>query len=233
VFETLDIGGEIMNKDDTRSRILNAAGPVFAEKGYEAATVRDICNAAGVNVASINYYFGSKERLYVETVKWGHAPNDEEPELRLEFSPETAPTDKIRAYVHAMLTRMLSEREPWQRQLMMREVVNPTVAVRELVQIHFRRRIEQLLEILEEIVPQETPTDKRQKIAFSVVGQGLYYHVASEIVRLLLGDAELEAHYGIDQLADHISEFTVAALGLGPPCASHATNDSVSETLSE
>ena len=51
-----------MSTDDTASRLLNAAGPIFAEKGYQNATVREICAAAGVNLASVNYYFRDKER---------------------------------------------------------------------------------------------------------------------------------------------------------------------------
>ena len=58
--------------DDPRERILLAAGQEFAEKGYEAATVRDICLAAGVNVAAVNYYFGDKQKLYNETVRQAH-----------------------------------------------------------------------------------------------------------------------------------------------------------------
>ena len=53
--------------DDTRENLLLAAGKVFADKGYEKATVREICKAAGVsNLAAVNYYFGDKERLYIE-----------------------------------------------------------------------------------------------------------------------------------------------------------------------
>ena len=55
--------------DDTETRVFNAAGPIFAEKGYQAATVRDICRRAEVNVAAVNYYFGDKQQLYVETIK--------------------------------------------------------------------------------------------------------------------------------------------------------------------
>jgi AcrR family transcriptional regulator len=43
---------------EPRERLLSAAGREFAERGYEAATVRDICLAAGVNLAAVNYYFG-------------------------------------------------------------------------------------------------------------------------------------------------------------------------------
>ena len=58
--------------DDPRDRLLLAAGQAFAEHGYEAATVRDIFLEAGVNVAAVNYYFGDKRRLYIESVKHAH-----------------------------------------------------------------------------------------------------------------------------------------------------------------
>jgi AcrR family transcriptional regulator len=48
----------------TRRRILKAASRVFADQGYEGASVRDIVARADVNQAAINYHFGSKEGLY-------------------------------------------------------------------------------------------------------------------------------------------------------------------------
>ncbi|WP_371272996.1 TetR/AcrR family transcriptional regulator [Streptomyces sp. MUSC 14] len=55
----------------TRARILHAAGAVFAERGYEAATVRDIAGRAGVNQALIFRYFGSKKALLTEVMAQG------------------------------------------------------------------------------------------------------------------------------------------------------------------
>ena len=49
----------------TRERILLAALDAFAETGYDGTTTRDICNRAGVNVAAVNYHWGSKEELWV------------------------------------------------------------------------------------------------------------------------------------------------------------------------
>ncbi len=53
-------------KIKAEERILRAATPIFAEHGLQGATVRQICDAAQVNVAAINYYFRSKELLYRE-----------------------------------------------------------------------------------------------------------------------------------------------------------------------
>ena len=51
---------------DTRQRLLEAARLTFAEKGYHHATVAEVCERAGANIAAVNYYFRSKENLYVE-----------------------------------------------------------------------------------------------------------------------------------------------------------------------
>ena len=207
-----------MSEDDARTRILNVAGPIFAEKGFQATTIREICGQANVNVAAVNYHFGDKERLYVEAVKRAHQPSGQPDEL-LEWPPGTTPETKLRDQIKAMLTRMLSERTPWQRQLMNREMLEPTFACRELVEAHIRDRFGQLLDILGEILPADVPAYRCHQVAFSIVGQALHYHVASHVVTVLVGEEEREAHYQIDQLVDHITQFSLAAMGLASPLA--------------
>src|SRR5882762_5648479 len=60
---------------DSRAALLNAAKRVFAELGFAGATVKDLADAAGVNVSLVSYYFDGKENLYkecLETVGRGH-----------------------------------------------------------------------------------------------------------------------------------------------------------------
>ena len=60
----------------TRRRILAAARRRFAEVGYERATIRAIAAEAGVDKSSVMQYFGSKQELFREAVRW-HIPHDE------------------------------------------------------------------------------------------------------------------------------------------------------------
>ena len=53
----------------TRERLLHSAISLFAAKGFAGASVREICSSADANIAAINYYFGSKDRLYADAVK--------------------------------------------------------------------------------------------------------------------------------------------------------------------
>jgi len=60
---------EAKGKTATRAAILEAAKKIFAAKGFDAATVRDICTEAGVNIALVSRYFGSKSGLYAEVCR--------------------------------------------------------------------------------------------------------------------------------------------------------------------
>src|SRR5437016_3170156 len=88
--------------DDTRARLIEAAGAVFAEQGYRAATVRDICARAGANVAAINYHFRDKMGLYVEVVRTSiGAKADLDPDL-----DTRTPADALRLLITNMVRRM-------------------------------------------------------------------------------------------------------------------------------
>lgn len=206
-----------MAADQTKQRVLDAAGEVFAEAGFQAATVRDICQAAGVNLASINYHFGDKETLYREAVRSAHRRLAEEVPMPA-WSPDTPPAEKLRDFVRTLLVRMLSPAAtPWPARLMMREVLQPSGACQELVQEHFRPHFSLLLEILDELVPADFPEHRRHQLAFSVVGQCVYYRVAAEVVPLLVSDRELREHYRPEELSEHITEVVLAAVGQEPP----------------
>ena len=58
-----------MAEIDTRLRILDAAESLFTEHGFEATTLRQITGAAEVNLAAVNYHFGSKEALIREVFR--------------------------------------------------------------------------------------------------------------------------------------------------------------------
>jgi len=54
--------------DDSRARILSSAGKLFAERGYDGVSMRELARAAKVNLGAVNYHFGGKGQLYHETV---------------------------------------------------------------------------------------------------------------------------------------------------------------------
>lgn len=199
-------------QDDTAARLLDAAGPVFAEKGFQATTVREICRAADVNVAAVNYHFGDKERLYIETVKRAHRLKSEAAPLPV-WPADISPESKLKGFVTTLLTRMIGpEASPWQHELMMREMINPTAACRELVEDSIRPEFELLLSIIAELLPAGTTAAVKKRMAFTVVGQCLFYRIGAPVVGILVSDEQRQSHFSVEPLAEHITQVSLSAV---------------------
>jgi AcrR family transcriptional regulator len=73
--------GRRPGRSSTRQAILEAAGRLFAERGYEGATMRAIAADAGVDAALVVHFFGNKATLLAEAVHWPFEPEEEMPKL--------------------------------------------------------------------------------------------------------------------------------------------------------
>ena len=206
--------GQILVTDETRQRILLSAGPIFAERGFAQATVRQVCDGAGVNHAALNYYFGSKEALYLEAINLAHTRLVQQVPPPL-WDDETPPDEKLRRFILTILHRMLGkEGLSWEMRLLMRETIEPTSAAKAMVDNFIRPQHEILLGILRELSPSTVELSQLQKLAFSIIGQCLHYRSAGEFVALLVPPGDLEQSYDIDSLAEHITRFTLGGIAL-------------------
>ena len=212
--------GATAASEDQKERILSAAGEVFAERGYEAATVRDICLAAGVNVAAVNYYFGDKQKLYNDTVRQAH----QRLVAQVPLSPWPAGTSaraKLRDFIGNVLERMLGFGRPrWQTRLMLREVLQPTDACRDLVEGYILPQFQLLLSILGELADGQLEEPQLRQLAMSIIGQMFIYRAAGDVVGMLVPADEMASLHTPVPLADHITHTALAALGLAPPLTS-------------
>src|SRR5437870_4480662 len=142
--------------DDTEERILTAAVRVFADKGFKAATVRDISRLAGANLAAINYYFRSKENLYDAAVRRACGTCISGIEFP-EGQPGEPAAQKLRRFIRLMVEHMLEMPDPAALQLMMREMLHPTATGAGWVQNYIRPMAGRLKAILAELLPADTP----------------------------------------------------------------------------
>jgi len=204
--------------DPTQQRLLDAAEEVFAEKGFTAASVREICKRAGANIAAVNYYFGDKERLYIEAVKYAHRACTQGMPFP-EWEPGVSPAEKLRDFIRVMVTRMLQPQSTASLQLMVQEMAQPTAACVEVVQEHIKPMAVKLGAILAELLPDAT-SRQHSLIAFSIVGQCLFYRHHRAVASLLIGEDEFQQLH-VDLVAHHITAFTFKALGIAENKVSH------------
>ncbi|MGQ9505724.1 MAG: TetR/AcrR family transcriptional regulator [Thermogutta sp.] len=210
--------------EDTKSRLLTAAGELFAERGFEGATARQICDRAGVNLAAINYHFKSKEHLYIEAVK-AAAPVFHEELAELEVKLLETPTEIRRAraaeflktYIRLLMHHMVGVQVPdWKIKLIMREMLEPTSSCQNFFHQHVQRNVEILMRILDLLLPPRTPQHRRMQTALSIIAQCVHYRMARDIVRQLVPNSG-DSTFAPDALATHITEFVFSALDLAPP----------------
>jgi AcrR family transcriptional regulator len=146
------------DKSDKREHILVVAEELFGEKGFDATSVRDIAQKAGVNLAMISYYFGSKEKLLESLIELraGYAYGILE---ELNKDESLTPWDKINRLVDFYVDRVLNNL-PFHN-IMYREATNiRSDEIRDRIISIKVRNLEQITKII---------TDGQQKKLFREV----------------------------------------------------------------
>jgi len=203
--------------DETRARLLSAAGEVFAERGYRAATIRDICNKARANVAAVNYHFRDKEGLYTSVLHDSYkAALAQYPPL-LNTSPNAPAREQLQAFILSLLFRILDDGRPaWHGKLMMRELAEPSPALAPFVEQGVRPLFELLQNIVSDLFKEfggarRTSKECVMRSACSIIGQCLFYKHARPVLDRLAPPPNYDRK-SIEALADHIYQFSLAAL---------------------
>ncbi len=196
----------------TRAAVLEAAGEVFAESGFRAATVREICRRAGANVAAINYHFRDKEGLYGEVLRYSFRRSFEKYPPDFGLAPGAAPEARLRGFVRAYLLRIFDVGHyAWRGKLISREMIEPTRALDRVVNEEIRPLSLQLGQIVRDLLPGKVTDEKVRLCCFSIVSQCVFYHHCKPVVSRLFPEQKFNPKQ-IDRLADHISSFSLAGL---------------------
>ena len=154
----------------TRGVILEAAGRIFAERGFSDATSKEICEKAGVNSASVNYYFGGKDKLYEEVLREAHQQMLSLDDLVEIIDSGVPPEEKLRLFLGRLLHTAASSAEIWGIKVFMRELAAPSqLATRAISSVVFPKA-ERIRELVHAItgLPPESETVQRA-IAFVVL----------------------------------------------------------------
>lgn len=199
-------------QEDTQTRLLEAAGQVFADKGFKSTTVREICERAGSkNIAAVNYYFRDKGQLYAAALRYAIGCRIIRPQVNESFL-KAPPETKLRMIIQHICQSLIDNRDlPWQMQLLMREFSNPSSIGIELVREFVRPVYELLWNVLRELLPAQVSEAKMHLIGFSIIGQCFYHHVGRAVIGQLVGAQEVQT-YDADTLAEHICAFSLAAV---------------------
>jgi len=197
------------SKSDVQQRILDAAGKIFAEKGFKNASVREICVNAEVNIAAINYHFRGKESLYIEVVK--HWKNMAFEKFPFDFAEDESnpPEDRLRYFIRCVLLHTLHEIEsPWFGTFMTRESIEPTKAIQELTEESIGPAIDLLFSIVKLLLGKSASEETIRLYSASILGQCTFYQYSPHIIQKHFKTPEFTLEE-IEKMAQHISNFSL------------------------
>lgn len=195
----------------TRDKLLEAAGQVFAERGYRAATIREICRRAGANVAAVNYTFGDKMGLYTEVLRHSvRAAKTAAMSAALDTS--LSPEQTIRGVIRARLTSLCNDARPdWAIRLVMHEFSHPTPAMGRVVDEAMRPIHDSVRRAVGKIIGLPPDHETTRLSVNSIVGQILFYTFSRPVLAHLQPELKLTPDQ-LDRIAEHIADFSMAYL---------------------
>lgn len=192
--------------EQTRARLLDAAREVFSQRGFQGATVREICRRAEANGAAVNYHFGSKDGLLAEALNFAplaalqKANAGENPKVRL------------RLFIRDFMLMLLDEKNPSsQCRIMARELADPTPALDKIVREAIAPLHEFMGKLVREIIGEKVGSAELRRCVYSILGQCLFYRHSQPVLQRL-NHALRYDHKEIEAIAEHIVEFSLAGI---------------------
>lgn len=196
--------------DGTRAGLLKVATTVFAEQGFRATTIREICQRADANVAAVNYHFGGKKGLYEEVLR-NVARMKAEVAATLGDSGKTTPEQRLGNYVRAFLGRVLADGPLAQHgNILCREMVDPSSALDRVVEEFMKPEAALLGGLVRQLLGEGFNDDEVRLHSMSVVSQVLFYKHCRPVIERLFPDLQFDSAL-LDSVASHITTFSLAA----------------------
>lgn len=199
---------------EPKQRILDAALELFAEKGFKATTIRDICKKAEVSLALVNYHFKNKQALYEEIVTG--AVNSAFSDVQVyDFVKEGMTSEeRLKGVIRLILHRLIGPKgfgnSPAKVKLIASEMTSPT----DMMEKIFENNLSKMISLVGSIVKEFTgDIEHKQTIRFvsSIAGQCLHPLFARDILAksgLIINSTEED----IETHAEHIYKFSLNGL---------------------
>lgn len=203
---------EIQTKSEkTRNRLLVTASRIFAEKGFQEATIAEICDQAKTNIASVNYHFRDKETLYLES--WRFAFNRE---LNLHppdagITPDTTSEQQLAARIKSLIYR-LGDDNSYSFAIIHKEMAQPTRLLADILEKEINPQRQQMFGLLKACLGQAASERHIQYCHASIMGQ------CFQLLRLRqMRQARQYGNYSSDlndiqAFAEHVVQFSLAGI---------------------
>jgi AcrR family transcriptional regulator len=203
-----------IHDNETRGRVLDAAARLFAERGFNHVSIRDICKEAGSNVAAVNYHFGDKLGLYRELIGAVAEGMSNAKFSAFEAGAGRPPEERLRAYIRGFLHQLLDQNPEevcWLEKLIARETTEPTPALDLIIEKGIRPAAERLSKLVSEVMG--LPADDPRVMLSAGVIQGLciWYRSSRTVAERMFPELQFTPDR-IESMAEFVADFSLAGM---------------------
>lgn len=204
--------GRSQQDNATVARLLEAAADEFARRGYVAARIRDIVEAAGANLAAVNYHFGGKDGLYRATIaSLALKAQDDLPGESREYRA-LPPEDQLRAFTLTMVRRYLGARRSAPlSSIIAHELLDPTPAFGQVVRGVAGPQWDRVQAIVRRILGKHATQEDVALACLSTVGQCVFFLYGRRLFEERFAGLAARPD-AVERIAAHIADFSVAAM---------------------
>jgi len=198
---------------DSRTQLIQAAAQVFSVKGFDGASTREICQAAGVNLSAIKYYFGDKAGLYRAVLQWAFG------EVTASFGqfddPELSFEQAIRQFLTPLLhTDDCAAQQQIDAQVMrlyLYELIKPSAIFPEIIQQTVLPTHQAFCQLLARQLGAVSVDPAIHQLAFAICAMAHDYYMSRDFMRVLAPNL-LDQPDATQQIAERLLAYSQALL---------------------
>ncbi|WP_207260011.1 TetR/AcrR family transcriptional regulator [Desulfovibrio sp. Huiquan2017] len=196
---------------NTKTALLLAAMEVFADKGFDSATVRDICGLAKANVAAVNYHYGSKDGLYAAVLE-AIFPMGEE--WISSDDPNLPPEERLYRFIKGLVEEIYTQStgqiaQKWA--IFLREMAKPSHNLDILIRHQVQPRANELRDILQKILGPDVP-DHTLAYCSSNIWALTLDHLLTQPILDRLTPQRPNVDMDVDEFVDHVVRFALGGV---------------------
>ena len=195
----------------TRMRLLIAASRIFADKGFQEATIAEICERAETNIASVNYHFRDKENLYLES--WRYAFKNE---LKIYppdggVPPDASAEQRLAGRIQSLLAKIADDRS-YSFAIINKEMAHPTRLLPEILEKEIDPLRRQMLALIRECLGPEASDEQLMFCHASIIGQCFHLLKIKHLKSRTQIPFKLPEMSDSAAFADHVVRFSLAGI---------------------
>jgi AcrR family transcriptional regulator len=195
----------------TRQRLLVTASRIFAEKGYQEATIAEICEQAETNIASVNYHFGDKENLYLEAWRYAFQEDLRNHPSDGGIDPDTSAEVRLAGRIKSLIARIADPNSSFFA-IVHKEMAQQTSLLQKIMEQEINPERQALIALIKELLGQNATDKQIQFCHASIIGQ--CFHLL-KVKNMKLN--EETRRYVMDlkdakAFAEHVVKFSLAGI---------------------